>query len=116
MKEKLLTKSGIKTYIHRAIWRLRNCFSSDKAAQEIDAGKRANGELLNGSIIRTKNRKNGQENIATRAGQDSKRIGVGIIAVLDKVLSLIGRAVFDKTGKKSKNGRKWPKIQFLRLS
>ncbi len=44
------------------------------------------------------------KNIAARAGQDSKRVGVGIISVLDKVFSLIVRAVYDKIGKKSKNG------------
>ncbi len=32
---------------------------------------------------------NAYENIAARAGQDSKRVGIGIISVLDKVFSKI---------------------------
>ena len=57
-----------------------------------------------------------QENIAAGAGQDSKRVGVGIVLVLGKVFSPIVRAVFENIGKKSKNGQKWPKNRFLRLS
>ena len=51
-----------------------------------------------------------KEKIAACAGQDSKRVGVGIISVLGKVFSPIVRAVFEKIGKSKNKVQKWSKM------
>ena len=68
----------------------------DNSAKRIDLNITNKTSKIQASAENNQNKKN----IAARAGQDSKRVGVGKISVLGKVFSPIVRAVFEKSPKR----------------